>query len=353
MAGLPPGTAQATLPWSWYSDPELLRREQERIFRCAWQYTCPAELVAERGAYCAGRAGDVPVVAVRDGGGELRAFLNVCRHRGSLVAEGNGLRETLQCRYHAWTYDLDGRLRAAPRAQREPDFDADGLALLPLSVETWGPLVFVNPDPDAAPLTESLGPLADLLSREVDVSSLRFRRRSEFELACNWKVAVENYLECYHCAVAHPGFSAVVDVTPDAYRLETHERSSSQFGPLRPGRGLETEARSVVEGQFHWLWPVTKLYTLPGPQNLAAGPLTPLGPERTAGFLDYFFPADVGDDEVDELLAFDDQVGREDRELVESVQPGMRSGLLEGGRLMPESERLLAHFQQLVREALA
>jgi choline monooxygenase len=347
VAGLAPGTAQATLPWSWYSDPEVLRREQERIFRGAWQYVCPADLVAEPGAYCAGRAGDVPVLVVRDRDGTLRAFLNVCRHRGSVVAEGNGRRETLQCRYHAWTYDLDGTLRSAPRAEREPGLDTEGVALLPLAVGTWGPLVFVNPNVEAEALANSLAPVAELVAREVDLRSLRFRRRDEFELSCNWKVAVENYLECYHCPVAHPGFSAVVDVTPDAYRLEAHGRSSSQFGPRRePGtHGLE--------GQFHWLWPVTKLYVLPGPQNLVAGPLTPLGPDRTAGFLDYFFREDGRDAEIDELLALDDQVGREDAVLVEAVQEGVRSGLLEEGRLLPESERLIGHFQRLVREALA
>jgi phenylpropionate dioxygenase-like ring-hydroxylating dioxygenase large terminal subunit len=348
VAGLPPGTAQATLPWSWYSDPEVLRREQERIFRRGWQYVCPAEFVAEHGAYCAGRAGDVPVVVVRDRDGTLRAFLNVCRHRGSVVAEGNGRRETLQCRYHAWTYDLDGTLRKAPRAEREPGLDTEGIALLPLAVETWGPLVFVNPDAGAAPLEDSLAPVAEPVAREVDLGALRFRRRGEFELSCNWKVAVENYLECYHCPVAHPGFSAVVDVTPDAYRLEAHERSSSQFAHLREG----DPATRGVEGQFHWLWPVTKLYVLPGPQNLVAGPLAPIGPDRTAGFLDYFFREDVSDADVDELLAFDDQVGLEDGVLVEAVQRGVRSGLLAEGRLLPESEVLIAHFQGLVREAL-
>jgi choline monooxygenase len=345
-------TAQATLPWSWYSDPELLRREQERIFRRAWQYVCPADLVADRGTFCAGSLGNVPAVVVRDRGGTLRAFLNVCRHRGSILAEGHGRRETLQCRYHAWTYGLDGSLRAAPRSEQEPGLETDELGLYPLAVETWGPLVFVNPDPGAATLAESLGPVTELLAREIDVESLRFRRRSEFELACNWKVAVENYLECYHCPVAHAGFSAVVDVRPEAYRLETYERSSSQFGPLRPGR--DSGPRSVSEGQFHWLWPVTKLYAMPGPQNLAAGPVTPVGPERTAGFIDYFFCDDGTDDaEVEELIDFDDQVGREDRVLVEAVQKGVRSGLLEEGRLLPESERLLAHFHGLVREALA
>jgi phenylpropionate dioxygenase-like ring-hydroxylating dioxygenase large terminal subunit len=352
VPGLPSGTAQATLPWSWYSDPRVLSQEQERIFRRAWQYAAPAEHVENPGDYVTCRVGDIPVVLVRGRDRRLRAFLNVCRHRGSILAEGSGNRETLQCRYHAWTYDLDGRLRAAPRSQREPGFEIEGIRLLELRVETWGPFVFVTADPAATELADTLGPVADLIAAGgVDVQTLRFRRRSEFELACNWKIAVENYLECYHCQVAHPGFSAVVDVTPDAYRLETHARSSSQFGPLRRG---DSEPRgSVVEGQFHWLWPVTKVYALPGPANLAVGPLVPLAPGRTAGWLDYFFPEDVPESDVEELLAFDDQVGREDRGLVESVQLGVGSGLLETGRLLPESERLLAHFQGLVREALA
>jgi choline monooxygenase len=348
VAGLSSGSTQATLPWSWYCDAEVLRREQDRIFRRAWQYVCPTDLVADAGAYCAGRVGDVPVVVARDRDRMLRAFLNVCRHRGSVVAEGTGRRETLQCPYHAWTYGLDGRLRAAPRSQREPGFDRDGIALLPLSVETWGPLVFVNPDPAAAPLADALGPVADALVQAVDIAKLRFHRRTEFELACNWKIAVENYLECYHCPVAHPGFSEVVDVSPDAYRLEMHQHASSQLGPGRRG-----PAGAVSDGQFHWLWPVTKIYAMPGPLNLAAGPLTPLGAERTAGFLDYFFREDTADAEVEELLALDEQVGREDRVLVEAVQEGVRSGLLDEGRLLPESERLLAHFQRLVGEALA
>ncbi|HET7760038.1 MAG TPA: SRPBCC family protein, partial [Gaiellaceae bacterium] len=129
-------------------------------------------------------------------------------------------------------------------------------------------------------------------------------------------------------------------------RLETFALGSSQFAPTKNGGG-------PVEGQFHWLWPVTKLYAMPGPPNVAIGPVTPVGTERTSGFLDYFFADDVDDETVDELLAWDDQVGLEDRALVASVQAGVRSGLLDSGRLLPRSERLLAHFQALVREALA
>jgi choline monooxygenase len=344
------GAAQ-TLPWSWYSDPQVLPLEQERIFRKAWQYAGPAEHVSSPGDYLTCHVGNVPVLVARGRDGELRAFLNVCRHRGAVLAEGSGSRETIQCHYHAWTYDLDGRLRAAPRSKLEPEFDGENIRLLELAVETWGPLVFVSAADEPEPLAETLGPVAERVAEGgIALDQLRFRRRTDYDVACNWKIAVENYLECYHCQVAHPGFSAVIDVAPDAYRLETHARSSSQFGPLRrPGDG----APPIVEGQFHWVWPVTKLYAMPGPQNLVAGPLVPHGPTRTTGWFDYFFAPDVSDAEADELIAFDDQVGLEDRALVESVQTGVSSGMLDSGRLMPESERLLTHFQELVREALA
>ena len=110
---------QHTLPWSWYEDPEQARRERHLIFRRAWQYAGRLDQVAEPGSFFTCDAGGIPLVVVRDREGTLRAFVNVCRHRGSLVCEGEGRRETLQCPYHAWTYGLDGSLRAAPRA--DPD----------------------------------------------------------------------------------------------------------------------------------------------------------------------------------------------------------------------------------------
>jgi choline monooxygenase len=292
------------------------------------------------------------VTRARDG--ELRAFLNVCRHRGFTVADGQGRRETLQCRYHAWTYELDGRLRAAPRSDREPGFDADELSLVAALVDTWGPFVFVNPDAGAPPLAQSLGPVPDVVAQILDVDALQFRFRTEFELEANWKVACENFLECYHCSVAHPGFSAVVDVSPDAYRLETDGLTSSQFGPVRNGRGTDSPftGGEVERSQFHFVWPNFGINIFPGQPNLSCGPILPFGPERTARFLDYFFAADVDQAWIDDLLELDSQVGREDTVLVEGVQRGIRSGVLEAGRLMPRSEQLVAHFQHLTAEAL-
>ena len=345
---------QKTLPWTWYADPQVLRREQQRIFGHAWQYVGHGGQVAEPGSFFASSAGQIPVVVTRARDGELRAFINVCRHRGFTVAEGEGSRETLQCRYHAWTYELDGRLRAAPRSAREPGFDASELSLVAAAVDTWGPFVFVNPDADARPLAESLGPVPEQVAQIIDVDALEFRFRTEFELEANWKVACENFLECYHCSVAHPGFSAVVDVSPDAYRLETDGLTSSQFGPVRNGRGAASPFTDgeVERSQFHFVWPNFGLNIFPGQPNLSCGPILPIGPERTARFLDYFFAPDVDQAWIDDLLELDNQVGREDTVLVEGVQRGIRSGALDSGRLMPASEQLVAHFQGLVAKAL-
>src|SRR5215210_7896350 len=341
-----------SLPWSWYSDPDLERRERERIFRCAWQYVGRADEVSEPGSYLAADTGGVPVVVTRDRSGDLRAFANVCRHRGSvLVAEGTGRRAALQCRYHAWTYGLDGALRSAPRAEREVDVPFDELALVPLAVDTWGPFLFVNPGDDAPPLGEALGSLPERLADAgLELDGLRFRRRVDYELAANWKIACENYLECYHCAVAHPAFSAVVDVRPESYRLQADGHVASQLGPLR--KGVSTSG-AVAAGHFHFVWPNVKLNVYPGRPNLSIGPVLPTGPERSRGFLDYFFAADAGEDWIEELLAFDDQVGAEDRALVESVQRGVRSGAVADGPLLVESERLIAWFQRAVAEALS
>jgi choline monooxygenase len=344
-----------TLPFDWYSDPAVLRLERERIFRRTWQYAGRADQVAEPGSFFTCDLGGVPIVVVRDQEGGLRAFLNVCRHRGSLVCEGEGKRETLQCPYHAWTYGLDGALRAAPRSDREPGFDKTELGLVPVSVDSWGPFVFANPDADAAPLAETLGELPQLVAASgLDVESLRFLQRSSGDYEANWKVCSENFLECYHCQVAHPGFSKVVDVSVDAYVLEQSPTFSTQYGPVREAWKGDFDPRGpIARGQFHFVWPNLTLNIMPGHPNLSIGPIVPTGPERTARFLDYFVGPGVDQAWIDDMLEFDGQVGAEDTVLVERVQRGLRGGGLEHGRLMGESEQLIAHFQTLLLDALA
>src|SRR5262245_40091448 len=220
--------AGISLPASWYTDPAVAALERDRIFRRGWQYVTRLETLARVGDFVTATVADVPVVLVRSEKG-LGAFINVCRHRRHEVVSGAGNRRTLQCPYHAWTYDLDGSLRAAPRSQNEAGFDPKDYPLLPVALDTWGPFVFVNLDAGALPLARHLGELPAIVAGSgLALDGLAFHGREEWQAEANWKVMIENFLECYHCPIQHPGFSTVVDVDEESYTLAAHGWFSSQ-----------------------------------------------------------------------------------------------------------------------------
>lgn len=344
-----------TLPWSWYSDASILARELQGIFRRSWQYAGHLAELQGPGSYFASSTGPVPIVITLDGDGVLRGFVNVCRHRGAIVATGAGRRGTLQCPYHQWTYGLDGALRAAPRGDQDPALAPDCLGLAPVSVGTWGPFVFANPDPRAQPLPDALADLPELVAEHgLAVEALRFNQRVHYEIRANWKIAVENYLECYHCPVNHP---SLVDVL-DERRLQLRAKGlrTSQFAPVHPrsldGRGPIDARGEVGEAQNHLWFPSLKFNVLPGHPNLSIGPLWPTGPETCAGYLDYFFGEGVDQRWIDDVFAFDTQVGAEDTALVQAAQRGTAAGVIDHGWVLGSTEVLVGHFQDYVRERL-
>ena len=206
------------------------------------------------------------------------------------------------------------RLRHAPRSDLEPGFDASRFSLRPVAVDTWGPFVFANRDLDAPPLAEFLGGLPGIVAAAgIDFDRMAFHERQEWEMQANWKAIVENYLECYHCPTAHPGFSKLIDVAPEAYRLSSDRWFSS----------------------------------------LAAFAFFPIEPGRTMTVTDHFFGEDMAPAEIAEIQEFGNQVGMEDLALVESIQRAAASGGLEEGQLLLQSEHLIQHFQRLVEQALA
>jgi phenylpropionate dioxygenase-like ring-hydroxylating dioxygenase large terminal subunit len=349
-----------TLPFEWFSDPGIFRREQGRVFADSWVYAGVTDWATETGQYFTAHAGLVPIVVVRDEHGDLNGFVNICRHRATQVAEGRGRRMSLQCPYHAWTYGLDGRLRQAPRSELEAEFDRADFGLVPVAVDTWGPFVFVNRNLDAPPLATYLGRLPQIVADAgVDFARMRFRGRDESEIAANWKAVVENYLECYHCPTAHPSFSRVIDVNPENYALTSDEWFSSQVGRTRPGAERENgglpynPVGPVAEAHFHWLWPTFTINVLPGAPNLTAFYFIPLAPDRTLAVSDSFYGDEVTEQEIASMNEFGNQVFMEDQALVESIQQAAASGGLTEGRLMLSSEHLIQHFQKLVERALA
>ena len=347
MTHAPVDTGLRTLPYRWYTDPRVAEIERERIFRGTWQYAGHLGELDGPASFFPTRTGGLPVVVTRDADDTLRAFVNVCRHRGALVATGPAKRGTLQCPYHAWTYGLDGALRAAPRSDLEPCFDKDALGLLPVSVDTWGPFVFVNPDPDAEPLAVALGDLPEVVAGHgLDVDALEFRRRYPVRAARTGRSRSRTTSSATTARSTIRGSSR-----RRRPRAAPRDRADApepvQPGPPGPSPAARRARRAA--GQFHMLLPNMKFNVSPGRPNLSIGPLWPVAPDRCRGLLDYFFAPGVSEEWLAEFPPWDFQVGAEDIALVEGVQAGAASGALADGRLLEVTEGLIAAFQAYVR----
>jgi phenylpropionate dioxygenase-like ring-hydroxylating dioxygenase large terminal subunit len=348
-----------SLPAGWYTDPSITERELLHVFRKSWNYVAPLAELARPGDYVTGYAGAVPVVVVRNEGG-LAGFVNVCRHRRHEVMKGRGNTTMMQCGYHAWTYDLTGALRRVPRSAAEPNFRLEEYPLLPIRTEALGPFVFVNIDPDAPSAQHCYGPVLDIIAASgVALDKIELHSRTHWQAKANWKTMLENYLECYHCPVAHPGFSAAIDVRPDIYRLETHGWFSSQSGPVRP-TALEGKSKvalydvsgEVAQSQYHFLWPNLTININPGFPNLSVDVWMPDGPNATKGFSEQYFGPGVSEEFARSLTAFNRQVAEEDDRLTDSVQRGLLGGLPDRGRFLTSSEQLVIHFQKMIARAV-
>ena len=344
-----------SLPAWRYTDPAVMDRELERIFRRSWQYVGPAAKLTHVGDYLTGQAGGIPVVVVRNPGG-LAGFVNVCRHRRHEVMSGSGRAQVLRCPYHAWTYDLEGGLKGAPGAGGEPGFDPGDFPLLPVKVGLLGPFVFVAANPEIAPVETFYGSLPGTIAGcGLDLGGLVLHSREEWRSGANWKTLLENYLECYHCPVAHPGFSAVVDVDRERYGLSFRDACLSQTAqarPPRPDAGVYDGSGPITEAQYHLAWPNFTLNINPGLPNLSVDVWHPDGVHATRGFTEQSFAPGVPGAWAEALIQFNRQVGGEDDRLTDSVQRGLAAGLPETGRILLRRERLILQFQRRVAEAV-
>jgi len=340
-----------TPPASWYVDPTFLALERCTLFRRTWQAVARSDQLARPGDYSAGALAGEPYVVVRDRDGTLRAFFNVCRHHAACVAEGDGNADRLVCPYHGWVYDLDGRLRKAPRLGGIQEFDRERFGLVPLEVEAWGPFVFIRLEPGGESLQRLLRPLA----QRIDTSSLRFLTRRSYEIACNWKVFVDNYLDGgYHVGQLHGGLAAQLDL--DSYRTEIDGRISLQIcaaGSGGPAAGTDFAERLGRGAVYAFVYPNFMINRY-GP-IMDTNWVVPLGHDRTLTVFDYYFePSESGTAErfVERSLVASDQVQREDIAVCESVQRGLGSSSFDRGRYAPAVEQAAHHFHGLLHADL-
>jgi choline monooxygenase len=332
-----PPAAPRALPARLYRAPEVVELERRRIFERNWQLAAHVSSLPQPGSYTTAAVGDQPVLVLRDHDGTLRAFRNVCRHRGSRLLAGAGeCGKAIRCRYHGWTYRLDGELIGVPEARSIPGLDKSTLGLFPVRVETLAGLVFVNLDPHARSLAEQVGGLAERLA-PWGIEGLVPHRPLDGSQPANWKIVADNYLEGYHVPIAHPGLMRLYDYK--RYTAELNDGYVWFEAPLRdkpsgnlmerayqrlvsPMPGLTEEDRRVW--RYVYIYPNTAIDLYP--DQVWVWKLDSDGPARTRDTaMLYRHPnasartrlAQFFNRKVNEL------VGHEDVDLVANVQAGI------------------------------
>ncbi|HVO03937.1 MAG TPA: aromatic ring-hydroxylating dioxygenase subunit alpha [Candidatus Cybelea sp.] len=351
-----------TLPARAYFDPAIHAREREAVFARAWCYAGHLGALQEPGDYLTARIADENILVIRGKDRVLRGFYNVCQHRAHELLQGSGRATVIACPYHAWTYRTDGSLRTARGAETLPEFDPAGFGLKPVRVETLAGFVFVNLDPDVPSLKEQSGDLeAEIRSYCPEIDSLLLARRLSYRVLGNWKNSVDNFLECYHCHVAHSDFCDLVDMS--TYRSVCHGIYSSHCGRSRAtANRAYTYAGDASAQRFGswWLWPDLSIEVFPGAPNVNIFHHVPVGPEETRHEFEFYMLSSTPTQEQEDAIRYIDQVLQaEDIPLVESVQRGLKSRGYNQGRFIVDqartdmSEHAVHHFHTLVANALA
>ena len=342
-----------------YVDPKWAKADIDAIFARTWQWVCHVEKLTEPGSYVSTTVANMPIAVVRGRDGQLRAFYNVCKHRAHELLSGSGTTRSIVCPYHAWTYRLDGQLSGARRAEQMDTFDKTQICLDQVQVEEFGGFVYVNLDPTADSLAQQAPDLAEDIARWApDVNQLTFAKRLRYDVASNWKNVIDNFLECYHCHIAHKEFVDLVDM--DTYEVKTHGIWSSHFAEAgkHANAAYDVSHARITQHAVWWLWPNTCLLRYPGRGNFMVFQVIPDGPDRTLETWDFYLEStELDPAEVESVRYIDDVLQQQDISIVESVQRGMRTPAFQQGRIVydPEgsglSEHGVHHFHGLVLDA--
>ncbi len=340
-----PAPIAFALPARHYVDPSMATIDRHAVFDRGWQLVAHVSRLREAGDHVVADLAGLPVLAVRGADGVIRVFHNVCRHRAGPIAQCDGLRaKSLRCRYHGWTYALDGQLKSAPEMQDAQGFDIAAIHLPQLATQVWQGLVFACVDTGRAPPFSAWVEGIDArLGPDRDLAHYGGHHPVAYDIACNWKVYVDNYLEGYHVPHVHPGLNRLLDYR--SYHTELTRWHSLQWSPLESDPALYGNGDAL----YYWLWPNTMLNILPG--RLQTNTVVPLGVDRCRVLFDSYYDAahDAGRREADR--DFSDGVQHEDIAICEDVQRGLASGSYVAGRLNPLRESGVHHFHELLRAA--
>jgi phenylpropionate dioxygenase-like ring-hydroxylating dioxygenase large terminal subunit len=353
------------LPANYFTDPEVWEMEKEKVFSRYWVYAGHANCITEPGSYFTRTVGDKQLIVVRDRDHEVRAYYNVCAHRGSKMVDDTpmtdpGSASRIQCPYHLWTYDLDGELKSTPRSFEEaslnPDLDEDDdLAewdakrngLSEVHVDSIGPLLFVNLEDDPTPLAEQAGKMKDELE-ELPLGDYQHARRIVSEVECNWKVFSSNYSECDHCQANHQDW--IRGISLDESELEVNDYHWVLHYTHEQDVESDMSLHDEHEARFYYLWPNFTVNMYGTADGYGTYIIDPIDENRFNLIADYYFADPDLTAEEEEFIRTSRQLQEEDFELVERQYEGLKMGALGQAQLGP-NEHTVHKLHRLAQEA--
>ena len=351
-----------TLEASYYISEEALRQERYNIFLKTWQFACHASDLAQPGSFKTISIFDQNIILVRTLEGEIKAHFNVCPHRGHQLVQDEekyGEKRAFTCGYHAWTFGLDGELLGARGIKSAENVEKSDIRLFPVRVDQLLDLVFVNLDQDAIPLNEFYPGLAEQMMEacpEVnDYVQYTIEGRSrvfQSEWQANWKVLIDNFLECYHCESAHPTFSdmlCIPDSVRNVYHHFTHEVTPLGKDPDKWPHPVNLE-HDLTESHFWYLFPNTAIGRAAGVPNFYISRFEPNGPDNAMRSTIVLRPPEWPDEDAPRRAKLRSDwsassVGPEDQALCEQVQKGMHQiGFQQGWYInVPDEHNISEH----------
>jgi glycine betaine catabolism A len=360
----------STLPGLSYTDPALFQREQEKIFEARWIAAVRSADLDAPGTFRTVDVGRENVILVRGRDRQLRAFLNVCRHRGARVCmERSGASRSLQCGYHAWTYGLDGKLVAAPNLTKMPDIDRTEYGLIPVPLREWLGYAWVCVADEPPSFEDTvIGAVDDRLGgadviEGWDIESLEVGRRISYDVAANWKLIIENFMECYHCATIHPELTEVLPEFADGFAAQYYVGHGAAFGEQVQGFTVDGGAGvsvipGVVDGHDRKYYAITvnpQVFINLVPDHVIFHRMYPVGPDRTIVECDWLYLPEVvrSGQDLDRSVELFHRVNQQDFDACERCQLAASSkAYAQGGVLVP-SEHHIGAFHTWVTEQLA
>ena len=339
----------STIPSAWYVDARIAELERLSVFSKTWQLVARTEQVEVPGQFVSTTVAGEPIVVVRGNDEVLRAFYNVCRHHAAaVVTQPCGQASLLHCPYHGWNYGLDGSLKGMPEFDGVENFDRAQNGLVPIRVETWECFVFINLDQDAAPLTDFLGGLVPRVA-PLGISKLHYFDRRTYNINCNWKVFVDNYLDGgYHVPHLHKGLNSVLDYKQ--YTIENEDRYCLQSSPMVASAedAATGAARKGDRAWYFWQHPNLMINCYDG--YMDTNLVIPVDVDHCTVIFDFYFRdiSDASREYNEQSVNVGNRVQEEDLGICEDVQRGLKSRAYRAGRLSVRREAGEQLFHRLL-----